>query len=206
MLFRGQESRLSQPIGDALFTKTQQKILGLLFGNSEESFHLNEIVRLAGMGKGTIKRELDRMYAAGLLTASRAGNQIRYQANHHCLVFAELRSLVTKTFGITRQLQQALSPLASSVLFAFAYGSIASGEDHIASDIDLMVIGKGLNYARVTDFLLPAEHALERNINPTVYSRAEFRRRLDSQNHFLMRVLEQPRITVIGSLEAIKES
>ncbi len=55
-------------IGDALFTKTQQKIMGLLFQKPDTTFYLNEIVRLAGIGKGTIKRELYKMTAAGLLT------------------------------------------------------------------------------------------------------------------------------------------
>jgi uncharacterized protein len=43
-------------IGDALFTKTQQKIMGLLFQKPDTTFYLNEIVRLSGIGKGTIKQ------------------------------------------------------------------------------------------------------------------------------------------------------
>lgn len=55
-------------IGDALFTKTQQRVLGLLYGNSERSYYLNEIVRWAGVGKGSIKRELDRFWLAYIET------------------------------------------------------------------------------------------------------------------------------------------
>ncbi|MFU8765816.1 MAG: hypothetical protein ACNA7T_14900, partial [Haliea sp.] len=57
-------------LGDALFTKTQQALLRALYGKPDRSFYLNELVRLANMGKGTIKRELDRMYAAGIITRS----------------------------------------------------------------------------------------------------------------------------------------
>ncbi len=43
-------------IGDALFTKTQQRVLGLLFGKPDQRFYANEIVRWAGMGRGTVRR------------------------------------------------------------------------------------------------------------------------------------------------------
>lgn len=54
-------------LGDALFTTTQQKVLGLLYSRPEKSFYTKEILRLTGMGVATIKRELDRMVAAGIL-------------------------------------------------------------------------------------------------------------------------------------------
>ena len=79
----------STSLGDVLFTRTQQKVLGLLFGRPDESFYLNEIVRLAGLGKGTIKRELDQMHAAGVITLKRIGNQNHYQANRECPIFAK---------------------------------------------------------------------------------------------------------------------
>jgi predicted nucleotidyltransferase len=55
-------------LGDALLTKTQQKVLGLLYSQPEKSFYTKEILRLTGMGVATIKRELDRMKAAGILS------------------------------------------------------------------------------------------------------------------------------------------
>jgi DNA-binding MarR family transcriptional regulator len=71
------QNKNSTSPGNVLFTKTQQKVLGLLFGKPDQSFYLNEIVRLSKMGKGTIKRELERMEASGLLSVERIGNQTR---------------------------------------------------------------------------------------------------------------------------------
>lgn len=93
---------LNSAIGDALFTRTQQQVLGLLFSRPEQTFYLNEIVRLAGMGKGTVKRELERLRQAGLLTSERRGNQTHYQANADCPIFSELRGIVLKTSPSTR--------------------------------------------------------------------------------------------------------
>ncbi|HEC15448.1 MAG TPA: transcriptional regulator [Sedimenticola sp.] len=60
-------------LGDTLFTKTQQQVLGLLFGQPDRSFYANEIVRHAGMGIGTVQGELARLSGAGLLIVSRQG-------------------------------------------------------------------------------------------------------------------------------------
>ena len=48
-------------ISDALFTRTQQRVLGLLFGYAERSFYTNEIMRHVAMGRGTVSRELDKL-------------------------------------------------------------------------------------------------------------------------------------------------
>lgn len=62
-------------LADALFTTTQQQLLALLYGSPHGSFYTKEILRLTGMGVATIKRELDRMLAAGILTMMPIGNQ-----------------------------------------------------------------------------------------------------------------------------------
>ena len=84
-------------IGDALFTKTQQKVLGLLFGKPDKSFYTNEIMRWADMGRGTVGRELERLVSAGLLYVSKEGNQNHYQANANSPVYKELVSIVKKS-------------------------------------------------------------------------------------------------------------
>ena len=56
----------STSIADALFTKTQQRVLGLLYGKPDRSFYTNEIVRWADMGRGTVRRELERLISAVL--------------------------------------------------------------------------------------------------------------------------------------------
>ena len=110
---------LSTAMSDALFTKTQQQVLGLLYGNPNRSYYLNELVRLAGMGKGTVKRELEKLSGVGLLMVSRQGNQNHYQANKNNPIFAELKAIIEKTFGIVGVLQTALADLLTSLEQAF---------------------------------------------------------------------------------------
>jgi predicted transcriptional regulator len=119
-------------IGDALFTKTQQKIMSLLFQKPDTTFYLNQIVRQAGIGKGTIKRELEKMTAAGLLTVKHIGNQKHYQANSSAPIYHELVAITRKTFGIANVIRQTLEPIENAIEFAFIYGTSLSKSNHLA--------------------------------------------------------------------------
>lgn len=193
-------------IGDALFTKTQQKVLGLLFGKPDKSFYTNEIMRWASIGRGTVSRELDRLVGAGLLTATKEGNQNHYQANSNSPIYTELVSIVRKTFGVADGIRQALKPLDENIDLAFIYGSIAKGADKKSSDIDLMLIGKELSYGDVVDVLLPLEESLQRPINPTIYEKVDFIAKLNASNSFVTRVMEQTKILIKGDEDDIRET
>ena len=67
------------------------------------------------------------------------------------------------------------------------------------SDIDLMIISDSLTYGEVFGALERVTRALGRKVNPTVYTAAEFSKRARTENAFVTRVLEQPKLWVIGS-------
>lgn len=192
-------------LGNVLFTKTQQKVLALLFGKPDETFYLNEIVRLAGIGKGTIKRELEKMLSAELLTVTHIGNQNHYQANKRCPIYSDLLNIVRKTFGVAGVLHDALQPLDKDIDLAFVYGSVSKGMDTASSDIDLMVVTNSLAYADVIAELIKAEALLGRSINPTLYDKKQLKSKLESENAFITRVMEQPKIWIKGTDDAIRE-
>lgn len=185
-------------LGDALFSTTQQKVLGLLYGLPDESFFVNQILRITGMGVHTIKRELDRMTTVGILTMTRIGNQHHYQANHECVIFTELSGIVRKTFGIADVVKVALKQRDDQIDLAFVYGSIARAEEVAGSDIDLMLVGRDLTYAEVMEMLFEAEQSLGRTINPTIYDARELSSKLEQKNAFIVRVMEQPKIWIKG--------
>ena len=192
-------------LANALFTRTQQRVLGLLYGHPGRSFYTREIIRSTGMGVATIKRELDRMTAAGILTLRRQGNQLHYQANPDCPLFQELRSITRKSFGIADVLKSVLEPLADRIMRAFVYGSIASGKDSATSDIDLMLIGD-VGLTEAVTALYPAQSVLSREINPRVYSPAEWQDMLRQNDAFATEVLAKPRLDVLVKWNESKKS
>lgn len=185
-------------IGETLFTKTQQRVLGLLYGKSDKSFYFNEIVRNAAMGKGTIKRELEKLCAAGLVIASTRGNQSFYQANSENPIFTELKSIVQKTFGVGDLVKASIESLLPVIEIAFIYGSIAKGTERAESDIDLLVVSDELTYEAVIESLDVVEKQLNRPINPTLYTVKEFSKRMKAKQNFIQKVMEQPKIWIKG--------
>lgn len=186
-------------LGDALFTTTQQRLLGLLYGHPERSYYTNEIARWAQVGKGSLTRELARLQGAGIINVKPVGNQTHYQANPNCPIYNELVAIVRKTFGITDHLRAELAPFSSRLQWAFIYGSIAKDSAHISSDIDLMLIGDGLSYSEVMERMILLEARLGRTINPTLYTIADWQAKLDAGNSFVQRVSQQPKIHIMGS-------
>ena len=185
-------------LSEALFTTTQQKVLGLLFGKPDQSFYANEIARWAQVGKGSLMRELDRLQRAGVLTMTRQGNQTHYQANPDCPIYVELLGIARKTFGIAEPLRQALQPFAKQITWAFVYGSIAKDQANASSDIDLMLIGEGLHYSEVMERLMPMEEQLGRVLNPTLYTPDDWAAKLAAENSFVVRVAQQDKINLMG--------
>lgn len=188
----------SNALADALFTQTQQRVFGLIFGQPDRSFTVSETIATVGGGSGAVQRELRRLAETGLVTVQPVGNQKRYQANPDAPIFAELIGIVRKTFGLAQPLRDALGPLAAGIAAAFVYGSVAKQKDTASSDIDLMVISDTWAYADIFAALEPAVQEIGRPINPTIYTHAELSKRIKSDNAFVARVLEQPKVWLIG--------
>lgn len=195
----GRDSAATITVGDALFSKVQQRVLGVLFGNAARSFYANEIIALADSGTGAVQRELAKLEKSGLVTVTRVGNQRHYQANSAAAVFKPLRELVLKTSGVGDVLRAALAPAAEEIRAAFVYGSVSKGDDRAASDIDVMVVSDTLSYGDVFELLENASKRTGRTINPTLYSTRELTKRLRSRNSFITRVVAQPKIWLIGT-------
>lgn len=188
-------------LADALFTATQQRVLGLLFGRPDRSFIQQELIERAGGGSGAVRRELARLVESGLVTTTVVGKQKHFQANRDAPIFHELRGIVLKTVALTDPLRAALRPLAKRIDLALVYGSIARGEDRAQSDIDLLVVADDLLLEELFRRLTPAEKKLGRTIHPTLYTRPDFDKRRRTGNPFLKKVLAGERIVLLGSLD-----
>ena len=188
-------------LADALFTPVQQRLLGFLFGQPDRRFQGAELIRLANAGTGAPHRLLQRLASCGLVRVDAVGRQKFYQANPAAPIHKELVALVRKTIGLREPLREALMSLANDIELAFVYGSVASGEDGASSDIDLMVVAHTLDYATLFDALQTAEQALDRPVNPSIISPADWARRRRQKDGFIARVATQPRLLVIGEDE-----
>ena len=93
----GNEQTEQVTIADALFTRVQQRVLGILYGQPDRSFLSKDVIRLANSGTGAVHRELKRLVASGLVRVESQGWEKHYQANRESPVYEELRAVVLKT-------------------------------------------------------------------------------------------------------------
>lgn len=188
-------------LADALFTSTQQRVLGALFGQPDRSFFVTQIMELAHSGRGAVQRELGRLLQGGLVTVQMIGTQKHFRANPDSPLFDELCGIIQKTVGLAGPIGEALESLANSPKLAFIYGSVAKRTDTSSSDIDLLVVSDTAELEEIYAVLMPVEKALARQISLTLYTDIEFQRRLDDNNPFIERVLSGPKINLIGSID-----
>jgi predicted nucleotidyltransferase len=187
----------SPQLVELLFGAYRRRILGLLLLHPDQSFYVREIARLTAVPAGSLHRELTALTAAGLLTRSLAGNQVRYQAARACPIFEELAGIFRKTAGLADVLREALEPLGRAVRLAFVFGSVAQGTERATSDVDVMVVGSA-SFPRIVEALAPAAEKLRRDVNPVVMAPATFRTKLKARDRFVSRIAREPRIVLLG--------
>jgi len=180
-----------------LFGKTRQALLALLYSRADQEHLQESLIQLAGLGRGTVQRELEFLARAGVVRRTVRGRQVYFQANPESPIYGELRGLVVKTAGVADALRAGLAPLADRIRVAFVYGSMAKGAERRASDVDVMVIGD-VSFAQASDALGRAQEALGREVNPSVYAPADFRAKLAARHHFLRTVLAGEKMFLIG--------
>ncbi len=181
-----------------LLGQTRSAVLGALFLRPDVALHVRELARLTGAAPGSLHRELRSLAQMGLLIRQETGRQVYYRANQQCPVYEDLTGLLRKTAGLVDVLRDALAPLGGRMEKAFVFGSMASGNEHVHSDIDLMLIGD-VEFTDAVMALASAQATLRREINPTVLSRGEFEHKLLDVNGFVAQVWRGTKLWVVGA-------
>lgn len=175
----------------------RSEIFRVLFGLSTEELHMREIQRRSGFAIGTVQSELRKLQRLDLVKKRRDGNRLYFSANREHALFNDIHNLVLKTAGLVDVLKQSLSD-DEKIRLAFVFGSVARGDIQAGSDIDLMVIGN-VGLREISRYLSGTSNLIGREINPHVYSEADFSSRKKSGDHFLNQLLQESKLFIIGN-------
>jgi len=181
-------------------SRTRIELLRLLALNPGSAFHINELSRRTGFSPRGVERELKNLLSGGILRKEVLGNQHRYQLDPECTINREIRSLISKTVGVSDVLKRALFPVEDEVQVAFVFGSFASGNYGNQSDVDLLVVSE-LSGVKLAELLGPAQNEIGRPISISQFTPDEYRQRQRRGDHFLTRAMEGPRIVIIGQVD-----
>lgn len=186
------ETALARLIG----APSTRAVLALFLTDPARRQHQREIARRAGLGLRSAQIALDKLEALGLVASEHDGNR-RYYHAVRSERFVQLQTLLGRELGLVEVLARHLAVLGSQVCWAFVFGSLATGDDTVESDIDLLVVGD-VTEDRLVAPLADARRELGREIDLVTYRRTEFAQRKAEGAHFITSLLSQPRIDVVG--------
>lgn len=197
--FRHEQSAVTSAATDSIIgSKTRAALLARTLLAPDKEFYLRELARLTGFSIRSVQQQIERLVAADLLHERRDGNRRYLRANVRSPLFKPLTELLLKTEGLVSVLRAALGE--EGIDFALVFGSIAAGTPTAGSDIDVLIVGD-LGLQEAVRRLGAVPDKVGREVNPVVWTRAEYQRRFSEDGHFLSTVLRGPRLMILGGMD-----
>lgn len=183
-------------------SKARRALVALFFTNPDQEYFSRQLERLSGIFVGNLQKELIKMETANLLESRRLGKLKLYKLNTRHPLYSELKSVVAKTVGIEEMIRAELLKL-KSIKTSCIYGSFARGKEQAVSDIDLLILGN-VDEKSLIHAIKSLEDKLQREINYTLYSPTAWKKRKAAKDSFIIEVLKQPIITLLGEPDDIR--
>lgn len=182
-----------------LRSKARQRLLAYYFANPTARLHLRALAERLNIDPSNLSKELGRLERQGLFRSEVSGRQKYFQLNREYPLFAEVRSIVSKTIGASSLIAKSLKKI-KGIEEAYLYGSFASNQQDAASDIDVLVIGTPRDEV-LAEAVRKIERGLGREVSYTVLTRKEFESRRSRKDAFLENVWHNKRVSLIGPNE-----
>lgn len=189
-------------LSDIITSKVRIKLLELFFGDVTEMYHVRGIVREVKEEINAVRRELERLEAAGVLKKEQRGNRLYYWVRSEYQYFGDLISMAAKTVGLGSQIVANKNKIGkiAYVMFSgrFARRIVRKRED----EVDVLVVGDVV-LPELASLIRLEESKRGKEINYTVMSKEEFEFRKKRRDPFLSGILVGSRVMIIGDEEAL---
>jgi predicted nucleotidyltransferase len=179
-------------------SKIKRAILKQFLSCPENKFYVRQIASILNISVGTIHRELIKFEKSGILNSEHLGNLRFFSVNKKNILFNELKQIIFKTEGIKGRLEQELNGI-KGIKVAFIYGSFAKNKERASSDVDLFLIGN-IDEDELISKISSLEREFSREINYTIYSQEEFKKEKKNKNSFILEIMGDSKIFLIGGL------
>lgn len=177
-------------------SKARRKILELFYHYPQENFYLRRIVREVDEEVNAVKRELDILYEAKVLTREKRLNKIFYSLNKNFIYYDEFLRIFTKTAPLPKAIYENL-PKIGKVKFAVVSHKYLKNIPIKEDEIYLLFVGVVV-VPELVAVVNGAEQSFGREINYTVMSEDEFAFRKKNNDPFIWRFLKQPKVMLVG--------
>lgn len=99
-----------------------------------------QVARVSQTANTGIKRALDRLELAGLVTVERGVHASSYRVNHDHVLWPALRLALDAPGELDHRIQKFIEHSGADVVSVAVFGSVARGEATDESDLDLVVV------------------------------------------------------------------
>jgi predicted nucleotidyltransferase len=180
----------------SLRSNLRRKLLTFFYVNRSARVYVRQLALALHADSTNLSRELARLEREGLLHSEIEGRQRYYSINREYPYLKPLFTMLQGSIGIEPALKDALKAV-DGVKSAWLFGSFAKNEADAASDIDLLIVGKP-DQAQLATETRKAEKALRREINYTVLTPKELKRRLKKGDAFIEDIWNGKRIELVS--------
>jgi DNA-binding transcriptional ArsR family regulator len=182
---------------DFIISRVRVRMLTLFFNNPEEMYYVREITRSIKEEINAVRRELDKMLGSGILKSEQRGNRLYYFLNKKYLYYQELQQMVVKSTGVGKKIRRLRRKLGQ-VEFVMFSGRFTRGLKPANDEVEVLVIGD-IVLPELQAIMKEEEAKLGREINYAVFDAQEFEFRKTRRDPFVMEILYNTRVMVIGN-------
>ena len=178
-------------------SRVRVKLLQLFLSTPSELIHVREIVRRVGEEINAVRRELGRMEKYGMVSSEWRSNRRFYKFKKEYIFYKELLGFVAKTAGLGGNIvknRQRLGKVKFAFLSVRFLQAVAAGSD----DVDLLIVGQ-IILPELQAVIADEQAKRETEINYSFMDEAEFQFRVRRRDPFILRVLVQPKVVLIGN-------
>ena len=188
---------------ELFISRVRVKLLTLFINSPESLFHVREIVRQVKEEINAVRRELSRLEKFGLLASEWRANRRLYHLRKDHLFVKELFGLVNKTTGLGGNIVKNRNSLGK-IKFAFLSLRFLKGQSSNSDEVDLLIVGQ-IVLPELQAIVADEQVKRETEINYSFMDEAEFKFRVKRRDPFILRVLVQPKVMLIGDEQELLE-
>jgi predicted nucleotidyltransferase len=165
--------------------------------------HGRALERHTGLASQSLHTALERLTGWGVLRPEQQGRKIVYHLREDHPRWSALREMVRSFADPAEVLSEAFAEV-EGIEAAFVFGSIARGDPHPDSDVDLFVLGENISTLELGRAIQDAQLLLNRGIDTKRFTPRQLARRVKRSGGFVHEALNGPKKWVAGSARTLE--
>ena len=177
-------------------SKVRVKMLQQFLFNKDDEYHVRGLVRILDEEINAVRRELQNLEDAGILTSQKRGNKLFYFLNKNCPLLNELTHLFYIDRDDIRQIHKILSA-------EDAIQTVVITENYLKNryeneyDIDMLVLTEA-STNQLVDLFRTIEQKIEKELRLTILKPSDIEFHHKKRDDFLLNILRNDKIVIIG--------